>query len=329
LKAIELFEGLLDRHPGDPQAIQDLALAYHDLGTTYADDHRWQEANQFLESAIDLYNKYLELQPDSFPDLVNLAECEVEAGESRQFVGRNDQSEDLLLAGYHRIKQARQFDSQNRQSREVHGMACRELGKYYQAAERFNTAEEYFNEYLAVSKSLAEEFPLDYGTSMDYSTAWEYSGRLYMRLGRYDQAIQQFEQSLAWCIALGKAAPNNDQVQWDVTFSYQALADAYLAAGVLDKAEANALIGIEMRRRLVKNGPEIAIRSIKLNHMLKTLARVYQRQQRYEEAMACYAEAVTVCKEFDQLTGSNQFEQELAILQANISKLEKAQPSVE
>lgn len=72
---IDAYQDLVNRNPGDLDALRGLADNYYDLGTLQSEDNQQNEAYVSYKTAVDNYRKFLALQPDN-PDVqVDIGLC--------------------------------------------------------------------------------------------------------------------------------------------------------------------------------------------------------------------------------------------------------------
>lgn len=92
------------------------------------------------------------------------------------------------------------------------------------------------------------------------------------RLGNLNGALSLHLESLSLAESSAKYAPNNEKVQWELSFGYQHVADCYLRLEKNEEARDYASQCIEIRQSLANRDHENSQLHAKLLHNLKTLA---------------------------------------------------------
>ncbi|MEO1617910.1 MAG: protein kinase [Planctomycetota bacterium] len=324
--AIRLFEELRESAPGNPQYLADLAEAKREYGDMFAVGHEWDRAKTLFYESLKDAEKAARIKPDELSFQRLLAKCEANAGEVLSFENQFDEAEELLNRAIARGNRLVDDGDTKKNTRAALSHAYLYRGDLFLRRGNVPAARESFEGYRNIVEKLASESPTDFDIQMDCSTVYERLGDCSLRLGEKKQACEEYTESLRLALLLGRAAPENDQVQWDVTFSYQKLADGLLAYGDLENARDNAIICVEMRRKLVQSAPTIALRRVKLNHALNTLASAYRRLGKNDDAAECYREMIATCREFNDQSRTprfakqiQQYEQRLATLSAQVA----------
>lgn len=308
-QAIQLFRDLQSANGTDPQqATVDLADAVRNYGDMLAEAGVWGEAHRYFQEADDLISQVAPQLPDD-PQIQALAiEVRVLLAETTRHTGNSDLSGEMLKAVTEqcRIIQQRFPDHEYINNELVHALV--QLGDWYRSRNLLDDAFQCFNDMKTEVERISETHGRDAKILMDLSTAHERLGVVQQLYKNNQASLEEHLESLKYAKLSGSLAPNNDHVQWDVSFSYQQVADAYMRLGQPAEAIPMSDACSNIRRRLASQDPSNQHLHYKLLHSLKTAAAASEQLEDYESALKYYDEIIEVARAFNSHNDSKVFE---------------------
>lgn len=290
--AIELHRQAIERYETEA----DQAVAYKDLGDTYINAHRWNEAIEALQHALDLDATYARpwhclgdvyRQTERADDAIHAYQQAIEKeptygwsynnlGLVYEQLGRYDRAESLYRQAIER--QTSEADK---------AVAWNNLGDVYHARRQYDQAVESYRQAIAlhptyahpwnglgnayraqgIDKDVAEAYRR--AIDLDASFAWPYHnlGSLSLQRGAYPQAITYYQQALE-----RHRRPQDQAVSWN------GLGNVYRSLGHFKEA-------IEAYRRAIHLNPAEG-------WPYHNLGFVYKNLQQYYEAIVSYERAI-------------------------------------
>ena len=131
-----------------------------------------------------------------------------------------------------------------------------------------------------------------------------------------------YQESLEYAEAAARMAPENDFVQWQLSFSYQELADCHLRAKRFREARTEALRCMEIRSRLAKVDTANPHLYTKLFHAQKAMATACEREGDLAEAIECHRQRIQFAEQFAAATQTQRHAVHVKQAQQEINRLE-------
>ena len=309
-------------------------IGENSLNYELVDSGRWQEGHDYVLKAMPFANRLAESRQDD-PDVhghLAMVEgmcgtCDAQTAQALRNQKKTTQADATFAQGRQLLEASRtrclqtldRFPDSN-YVRQKLVYAVRKLGDWHMKQKNIDEAEKCFNEMLSQVTHIADGQPPDSYTIMDLSTAFERLGNISQARNNREQALERYLKSLEYAIDSGRMAPDNDKVQWDVSFSYQHVADSYLIAGNNKEAREAALKCAEIRGRLAQADTQNSHLHVKLFHALGTLTKACERDGAFEEALKWHQQQLQFAQNFNGATNSKRFESQIQQAQAGIKR---------
>lgn len=306
-QAIQLFRNLHEGNANNPVATADLADALRNYGDMLAEAGQWSEAHTCFLEATEL----IETVAPNFPDDPRMQalnfEIAILLAETTRHTGNVLLAGQLLKATNEKCQTAhdRFPDHEYLHNELIHVLV--QLGDWYRIQGELEKAYQCYAQMQTEAETIIETHGSKSSVLMDLSSAHERLGLVQQQSGKLEESLAEQIDSLRYAEQAGSLAPNNDHVQWDVSFSYQQVADAYLRlnrpADAIPMSEACSNI----RRRLAQLDPSNRHLHYKLIHTLQTAATAHEKLADHEAAIECYDEIIRIAESFDSLSDINAF----------------------
>jgi tetratricopeptide (TPR) repeat protein len=160
-----------------------------------------------------------------------------------------------------------------------------QIGIVYQAQARYQEAQQSHNAAL----ELCQEIP----NRQCEAATLNNLGEVYHSLGRYQDALTQYEAALVVCHALDDCAQTESYILHNVGRNYIPLGQYEEALNQLNAA-------LDLARELPDQEQEAMIQEA---NILNSIATVYEKQAKYEEALSLYQEALTIFQDINHPEG--------------------------
>ena len=322
-RAIDQYRSLLEADPDGQRGRVGLARALNGLGDLQADSGEWTLAAISFREASNLIQQLLLDSPDDWRLQIEFAMSEVYCAEVFVQEGNLPAAGQILMSAQHRtlavIEQHPEDDAAVEQLLHV----CLELGDWYLLMDDFEQAESSFQRMQTAAESILSEKRYDTGALLDRSTAFERLGDVRRRQGDRDEAVRLYTESLRNAEMAGGTAPGNASLQWEVSFSYQKLADALISVGRHHEAREHAQMCVDIREPLAIADPGNRHSHAKLLHALNTLARACERDDDPSQALHWQRQILHAVERFRNTTGTQAFATQISAATERISALEK------
>ncbi|QDT43006.1 Serine/threonine-protein kinase PknB [Gimesia alba] len=322
-KSIAEFQAIYEHNPENMAVVHDLIEALSSYGNMLVEAGQWKKAHESFLRALPICEKLCAAQPDQPVAQGSLLQLKTFDGECLIKTGQPEQAEmKLVQARTLGLRLLDQFPDDTF-VRVEYVYALQVLGDSFMQQKKYTVAEECFQEMKSHMLQLVAQYPQSSEFLMRLSTALERLGMLRVRQGNISESLDQHLESLSLAEASAKYAPNNEKVQWELSFGYQHVADCYLRLGKNGEARDYASQCIEIRQRLANRDHENSQLHAKLLHDLKTLAIACERQQDVDAAIQAYRQIVQVSKEFKRHTGEDRFQKANRAAYTNCERLSK------
>lgn len=216
-EAITILREMSQQAPDDLKTKRDLAKALSQYGDGQAEAAHWAVAQRVWKEALPLHEELARMSPDATDAMFDLAETHMFLGETYP---RSEQGLKHLEKSTELIKQLAAKHPQDRSIRLLQATIHREVGDWYFLADRLDECDVAFRRFESIAEQIAKRHPLHLDSQMNHSTAFERLGDLYTRRGESEKALDYYQRASQLVAKLGMAAPDNDDVQWQVSFGY-------------------------------------------------------------------------------------------------------------
>lgn len=197
LKARDVFERLLERHPDDAAALHDLATSYSRIGSDYLRKRDYVQALSALERARDLCSRSCEADPERLSRKSDLTVAIQKIADVQ--IGMNKL--DDALASYQQVldinEELLRRDPTNVRWKRACSISHDGLGKIKFVQEKTEAAIEHFDASLRITEELAAADPNDAQAQRDLYICYSSMGVLYSELHEYEKALNYYEQGVA------------------------------------------------------------------------------------------------------------------------------------
>jgi eukaryotic-like serine/threonine-protein kinase len=322
-QAVEQFQTLRDSDPESVVAAGDLGNALKEFADTLAEAGEWREANRYFQQALPLCERLAAEFPDDPGIQSELAELEVFCGEGLTHTGSREPGGEMLRRARDRCVELVEHFPDDRRVRGALFYASQELGDWHMLGNDVDAAYECFMQMKSAAARVVERFPGDARALLDESTSLERLGDVSLARGDRQLSLDQHLESLKIAEAAGRIAPDNDDLQWHVSFGHQKVADAYLRVGNPAAARDAALNCVEIRRRLAAADPKNANLHAKLFHALGTLTRCYELERDFALALKWHEEILKFATNYNDTTNTTRFAPQIEKAQTAIDRCQK------
>ena len=130
-------------------------------------------------------------------------------------------------------------------------------------------------------------------------------GDVYLKLGRTDEALKSYQDSLEINQRLSQADPSDSQKQRDISVSLHSLGDVYLKLGRTDEALKSFRDGFEINRTLYKADPSDRQKQSDLSISFNRLGDVYLALGRTDDALRSFQDDLEISQRQCEADSSN------------------------
>ncbi len=148
----------------------------------------------------------------------------------------------------------------------------------------------------AIAKQLAEAHPRDAQKQRNLSISFERLGEVFLKLGRTDDALRQFEEYAKICRVLAEADPRDTQKQRDLSRSFEELGDVFLKLGRTETAYEQYVEMLAIEKRLADADPSDTIAQHGLVAAYAHLGDVFLELGRTDDALRQFEEYAKSCR---------------------------------
>lgn len=287
LKAIDV------RQHCQGEALRETIHLYNDMGLLYLTLGRVRDALPLMEKAIQLHDEeYGEGHPGSIYFLINRACAISRSGDSERAITYYLKARDYILERVGR-------------DHDMYFKVMQHLGSVYTILERYAEAEQCLRENLELQISRKNDCTFEVAVLMRGLAG------VLGRIGKFEEALPYVRRSLE--IFKQVAPPESLQA----IVARNVFIRTNMALGNLDEALAELMEAIDIQRRLEDDPHDL------LGEFQDTLLEIYQKQERWSEAMGFLTSVLDYYKQkgADESVMAKYYEQYEAIL-----KMEDAEP---
>ncbi|MCA9085938.1 MAG: serine/threonine protein kinase [Planctomycetaceae bacterium] len=323
----DAFERLHDLHqtsPDDAAAAEDLLAAVLEFSNILADASEWKAARDYAERTLAASQR-LSVTAESSSDFRlhgRLVEFEVLYGETLMRTGEMSRAKELLDQANRRCQAVLPRAAHDTYVHRELVHSFLKLGDWHLQKKEWAVAGGHFEKMAAEAKKIVERQPGQSKAIMDVSTALGRLGDVSQSLQQPDKALVYYQESLEYAEAAARMAPENDFVQWQLSFSYQELADCHLRAKRFREARTEALRCMEIRSRLAKVDTANPHLYTKLFHAQKAMATACEREGDLAEAIECHRQRIQFAEQFAAATQTQRHAVHVKQAQQEIDRLE-------
>ncbi len=156
------------------------------------------------------------------------------------------------------------------------------------------TAERLYLRAHEIGKQLAAAASNDTEAQRDLSVSFERLGDVFLKLGRTDDALTQFQDGLKIRRVLAEADPNDAQKQRDLSISFNKLGDVFRKLGRTDDALKSFNLKFEIDKRLAEADPNDAQKQRDLSISFNKLGNVFLKLGRTDEALTQFQDGLKI-----------------------------------
>ena len=201
------------------------------------------------------------------------------------------------------------------------------LGDWHTQNKEWTAARANYQQMDIEARKIVARQPGEGKAVMDVSTALGRLGDVCQSLKEPDQALTYYQESLVFAETAARMAPENDFVQWQLSFSYQELADNHLRAKRYKEARVEALRCVEIRQRLALVDTTNPHLYTKLFHAQKALATACEREGALAEAIECHKQRSHFAEKFAAASQTQRHADQIKQAQSDIARLTKLLPA--
>lgn len=324
LQAIEQLQSLAREEPDDRTVLKDLVSASMEVGDMLAEAGEWRPARTYIVGALPAAERLAVEAPDDPAMQGQLVELQVLCAECFTHTGNADKAPKLFEAARERCQQVlQQFpDHAYVRGELVHTLL--ELGDWHILQKDLTAAEDCFTTMREEVKKIIARQPGDSNAILDLSTTWERLGDISAYRTDQSESLQRYEKSLEIAETAGRMAPDNDHLQWEVSFSHQKLADSYLRSGRTADARQTAMKCVRIRSRLAKADLQNSHLHGKLFHALNSLTTACEREGDFQEAIRWHEQRILFAEQFHSADQSNRFAGQIKQARAGLMRCQEA-----
>ena len=162
------------------------------------------------------------------------------------------------------------------------------LAQYYQATGDNAKAEKQHQQALDILKSLPKKYQQQSSVRALYADIYHSMAVDNITQRKFRNVVHQLEKAVGYGKDLAHEYPQNAKFLYDLSKSYQTLAEAYRISGEYEKAEEFYNTCIKLRTTLVEQFPEIIDYQYRLSSGLRRLGFHFQMNRDYENALKYY-----------------------------------------
>ena len=197
------------------------------------------------------------------------------------------------------------------------------LGDVLEAQGKLEAAQAAFEEYLAISRRLAEQNPSNAGWQLELAGAQSRIGGVLQAQGKLEAALAAFKEYLAISRHLAEQDPSNAGWQLELAGAQSRIGGVLQAQGKLETAQAAFGEALAISRHLAEQDPSNAGWQRELAVAQNRIGGVLQARGKLEAAQAAFGEALAISRHLAEQDPSNaDWQRELAVACWRIAHLE-------
>lgn len=155
-------------------------------------------------------------------------------------------------------------------------------------------AESYYQRAFQIARSLAETDPNDVQKQYDLSNSFNKLGNVFLKLGRTNDALTQFQDGLKINRVEAEADPDDARKQRDLSVSYSRLGGVFLRLGRTTEALRLFEADLKISRVLAEADPDDAEKQRDLSVSYNKLGDVYLTLGRTEDALKQFQDGLKI-----------------------------------
>jgi serine/threonine protein kinase len=315
--ALDGFTALTREFPQVPRYQHALAGSRANLANLLRDTGRPQEAQGLYEQALAAWQK-LRSDAPGMPVFMQ-AQAAAHSGFGILLAARGNtraaehaQRQALLL----RERLAQDYPSVPAY-RQALAASHQNLGRLLAASAgsgRTTQALAFYDQALALRRSLREEAPTVSGYRQELADTLHGRGSLLTALGQLDHAEKDLQEALALRTALAAESPQLPEPRWDLARSHHALGGLFRSRGQVAEAEAAFRAALTLDEGLVAERRHVPAYRLELAVTRNDLGALLAAGNRIAEAEAAHREALTLRKQLaEELPKAPYYQYELAV----------------
>lgn len=166
-------------------------------------------------------------------------------------------------------------------------------------------AETFFLRALAISEKLAADTPDKSSAKHDMSISHSNLGRVYLEMGRTEEALSHFEKSAEICRTLSVANPDDTFWQLSHSIACGQIGDVLLNHGRTAEAIGHFETSEEVFRAMVSADPRNELKLRYLSTALERLGMCFEERQQTERAHDKYSEMLSIKNQISNMNPSD------------------------
>ncbi len=179
------------------------------------------------------------------------------------------------------------------------------MGDVMQAQGKLTESGKAYEEYLRISRQLAQDEPSKTALRQELAVACNRVGAVLEAQGKLTEALAAFEEALAISLQLAQQEPNNAGWQSDLAAAHSRVGGVLEAQDKLAAAHAAFAQDLAISRRLAQQDPMNAGWQSALAAGLNRMGGVLEAQGRLTDALAAFEEALAISLQLAQQDPSN------------------------
>src|SRR5271166_5895783 len=204
------------------------------------------------------------------------------------------------------------------------------LGDVLEAQGKLEAAQAAFEEYLAISRRLAEQNPSNAGWQLELAGAQSRIGGVLQAQGKLEAALAAFKEYLAISRHLAEQDPSNAGWQLELAGAQSRIGGVLQAQGKLETAQAAFGEALAISRHLAEQDPSNAGWKRELAVAQNRIGGVLQARGKLEAAQAAVGEALAISRHLAEQDPSNaDWQLGLTVTQNRIGGVLQAQGKLE